>query len=50
MTDTDISLELAAFTYINYLYSGSKLKVVHPWLSGAYKELKVELGTAIPLD
>lgn len=37
----NISLELAAFTYIKYLFNDkSKLKVVHPWLREAYNELK----------
>jgi predicted HD superfamily hydrolase involved in NAD metabolism len=41
----NISLELAAFTYLKYLWDdNSKLKVIHPWLTEAYKELKKELG------
>jgi hypothetical protein len=41
----NISLELAAFTYLKYLLDdNSKLKVIHPWLTDAYKELKEELG------
>lgn len=37
----NISLELAAHTYIKYLFNDkSKLKVVHPWLREAYNELK----------
>lgn len=41
----NISLELAAFTYLKYLWdNNSKLKVIHPWLAEAYKELKKELG------
>lgn len=37
----NISLELAAYTYIKYLFNDkSKLKVVHPWLREAYNELK----------
>ncbi len=34
----DISLEFAAFSYINYLFRNKdKLKVVHPWLIDTYK-------------
>jgi predicted HD superfamily hydrolase involved in NAD metabolism len=37
----NISLDLAVFAYLKYLYdNSSKLKVIHPWLAGAYKELK----------
>lgn len=40
----NISLELASFTYLKYLLNNSsKLKVIHPWLAEAYKELKKEL-------
>lgn len=39
----NVSLDLAAFTYLHYLYDNSKLKVVHPWLAEAYKELKVKV-------
>lgn len=38
----NISLELAAYTYIKYLFNEkSKLKVVHPWLIEAFNELKL---------
>lgn len=41
----NVSLELAAFTYLKYLWDdNSKLKVIHTWLTDAYKELKKELG------
>lgn len=41
----NVSLELAAFTYLKYLWDdNSKLKVIHPRLTDAYKELKKELG------
>lgn len=40
----NISLDLAAFAYLKYLYdNSSRLKVIHPWLAGAYKELKERL-------
>jgi predicted HD superfamily hydrolase involved in NAD metabolism len=39
----NVSLELAVYTYLQYLYDNSKLKVVHPWLAEAYKELKVRV-------
>lgn len=41
---SNISLELVAFTYLKYLHNNRlKLKVIHPWLAEAYKELKEEL-------
>lgn len=37
----DISLNHAAFEYINYLWKQrDNLRVIHPWLSDAYYELK----------
>jgi predicted HD superfamily hydrolase involved in NAD metabolism len=45
----NISLELAAFTYLKYLYNSSKLKVVHPWLAEADKELKEEIGANVEI-
>jgi predicted HD superfamily hydrolase involved in NAD metabolism len=43
-TALDRSIEHAAFTYIDYLWSRREtLKVVHPWLRDAYEELKRQL-------
>lgn len=37
----DISIELAAFTFLKYQwYNRSSLKVIHPWLIEAYEDLK----------
>ena len=37
----EVSLEHAAFEYINFLWNQKeKLKVLHPWLADAYYELK----------
>ncbi|MCM3039604.1 bis(5'-nucleosyl)-tetraphosphatase (symmetrical) YqeK [Paenibacillus motobuensis] len=39
------SLELASYSYIKYLFDNKdNLKVVHPFLESAYKELKIELN------
>lgn len=36
----EVSLECAAFNYIDYLFMNKeKLKVVHPWLLAAYRDL-----------
>lgn len=44
----NISLELAAFTYLKYLWNNSsKLKVVHPWMKEAYEELSRQLNRKI---
>lgn len=44
----NISLELAAFTYLKYLWNNSsKLKVVHPWMKEAYEELSRQLSGEI---
>jgi predicted HD superfamily hydrolase involved in NAD metabolism len=44
----NISLELAAFTYLKHLRNNnSKLKVVHPWMKEAYEELSRQLGGEI---
>lgn len=43
----DVSLEQAAFVYIDYLWKQrDKLKVVHPWLIDAYYDLKTKLSEA----
>lgn len=40
----DISIELAAFTYLKYQWNNKeKLKVIHPWLLAAYKDLEERL-------
>ncbi|KJB88165.1 HAD family hydrolase [Paenibacillus sp. E194] len=40
-----ISLEHAAFAYIQYLWERKDtLKVIHPWLADAYKQLHVQLN------
>lgn len=37
----DISLEQAAFEYVNYMFKNKdNMKVVHPWMLGAYNYLK----------
>lgn len=37
----NVSLDLAAFVYIKYLFEDkSKLKVVHPWMEEVYDELR----------
>lgn len=41
----EVSLEYAAYIYIDYLFSNKeKLKVIHPWLLAAYEDLKIKLG------
>jgi len=37
----DISLEKAAFGYVNYMFNNKDdMKVVHPWILEGYKYLK----------
>ncbi|MCS7462047.1 bis(5'-nucleosyl)-tetraphosphatase (symmetrical) YqeK [Paenibacillus doosanensis] len=43
----DVSLESGAFVYIDYLWrQKERLKVIHPWLSDAYRQLKANLADA----
>lgn len=40
-----ISLEHGAFAYVNYLWmQKEKLKVVHPWLADAYRDLQTQIA------
>lgn len=41
----NISLEHAAYAYINYLMNNkANLKVIHPWLIEAYEDLKLKIN------